>query len=102
MKLPMILFIARLLTVAGLGFFSWLFWVQNSARVVQLSFDLGALGAWELTNPVMLPQLLLITAASGLLIGWLTVLPRYLRQSSKVRSLERSQSFGFDQDDTAS
>jgi hypothetical protein len=98
----MILVIVRLLLVGILGFCVWLFWVQNSARVVLLSFDLGVLGAWELTEPVMLPQLLLITAGSGLLLGWIMVLPRYLRQSSKVRSLERNQSFGFDQDDTAS
>ena len=58
---------AVVITAIGLA----LFWVQNSARVTQLSFDVG-FAAWQLQNPVPLPTLLAVCFGGGFLCGALT------------------------------
>lgn len=52
--------------VAGLG--AVLFWVQNSGRATQLSFDAG-FAAWELHEPVSIPVLVTGCFALGCVVG---------------------------------
>lgn len=45
-----------------------LFWVQNSSRVTQLSFDAGV-AAWELSQPIPIPVLVAVCLAAGFFFG---------------------------------
>ena len=61
--------IVVLVLTAILGTVGYLFVVQNSERVTDLSLDLGALGAVHLQQPMAITQLLGIALGSGLLGG---------------------------------
>ena len=54
---------------AVLGTIGYLFVVQNSERVTDLSLDLGVLGAVHLRHPMAVTHLLGIALGSGLLGG---------------------------------
>lgn len=73
------------LAIGGVGA---LFAVQNSARVTQLSLDLGV-AAWQLEQPVSIPALIAICFGAGLLVGALPFALRAGRLAGKVRQLEQ-------------
>lgn len=65
-----------------------LFYIQNSARTTQLSFDIG-LAAWQLEREVSIPALVGICFLAGLVLGWLVAFVRIVRLGRQVRELEQ-------------
>lgn len=65
-----------------------LFVVQNSARTVVLSLDLG-FAAWRLAEPMSAPLLVGLCFGSGLLLGAGAVSVKAMQLSAKVRRLEQ-------------
>jgi hypothetical protein len=80
-----------LLVIVGMGLSALtLFVVQNSARTVELTFDLY-FGAWSLQQPANLMGLLGIVLATGLILG-LIVGGLFRRGSSAQPALGASRS----------
>jgi len=75
--------------LAIVGGVLYLGWVQNSARMTQLSLNLGPVGAWQLAKPVAVPALIASSFGGGLLIGALAFLGNSMRLSRQVRRLEQ-------------
>jgi uncharacterized membrane protein YciS (DUF1049 family) len=75
--------------LAVVGGVLYLGWVQNSARLTQLSLNLGPVGAWQLTTPVAVPVLIASSFGSGFVIGALVFLGNSMRLSRQVRRLEQ-------------
>jgi uncharacterized integral membrane protein len=65
-----------------------LFAIQNSARTVQLSLDLG-FAAWQLGQPMSAPLLIGLCFGTGLLLGASAVSIKAMQLASKVRRLEQ-------------
>jgi uncharacterized integral membrane protein len=80
--------IAVLLLLAVVVSLAGLFYVQNSARTTQLSFDLG-FAAWQLTSAKPVPALLLGAAGGGFLLGFLPMWLRGFARARKIKQLER-------------
>ena len=78
------IFLALLFAAGGIG----LFWVQNSARTTQLSFDVG-FAAWQLREPVPVPVLIVSCVALGLLLAGVPLTMRSWRLSGRVGELEQ-------------
>jgi hypothetical protein len=76
--------LALLGAAGGIG----LFWVQNSTRTTQLSFDVG-FAAWQLKEPVPVPVLILASVLVGLVGGSVPLLLRSWRLSGRVSELEQ-------------
>ncbi|MBX2798018.1 MAG: LapA family protein [Myxococcales bacterium] len=64
-----------------------LFWVQNSSRTTQISFDIG-FAAWQLQKPVSVPALATSCFGAGFVIGFGIMMVRNARLSSQIRQLE--------------
>jgi uncharacterized integral membrane protein len=65
-----------------------LFAVQNSARTVQLSLDLGFV-AWQLAEPMPVPLLVGLSFGSGLLIGAGVISIKAMQLAARARRLEQ-------------
>lgn len=80
--------IVLVVLLAALGFVTWLFAVQNSARTTVLSLDLGVV-AFQTAGALSIPALLGATFGGGFLLALVIVLPRMAAQGRRVRALER-------------
>jgi hypothetical protein len=65
-----------------------LFWVQNSARTTQLSFDLG-FAAWQLQQPVPVPALIAVCVGIGAGLAGVPLMARSWRLSGRITELEQ-------------
>ena len=74
--------------IALLGTVGYLFVLQNSERVTDLSLDLGALGAVHLRHPMAVTHLLAIALGGGFLGGLI------LGSLSGRRRPDSAESFG--------
>ena len=86
--------ITALVCAALATFLGWLFYVQNAARKVNLSFELpGQLAKWQFNEPI--PVLWLIGGAFllGFVLATIVFGSRSLASSSRVRRLERELAF---------
>lgn len=72
--------------VAGVVYLGW---VQNSARMTQLSLNLGPVGAWQLAKPVGIPLLIAGCFGGGFVASTIFFLGRTMRLSRQVRRLEQ-------------
>jgi uncharacterized membrane protein YciS (DUF1049 family) len=81
----LILALVAVLAAAGA---TWLFTVQNSARRVMLSLNLG-LTRFALAEPVPVPVLMGICLGVGLLVGVVLLGIPYLRAAGRARRAER-------------
>jgi hypothetical protein len=72
--------------VAGVMYLGW---VQNSARMTQLSLNLGPVGAWQLAKPVGIPVLIASSFGGGVVAGAIFFLGNMMRLSRQVRRLEQ-------------
>ena len=66
----------------------WAFAVQNSARAVTLSFDVG-LAAWQLREPAPVPWVIGVSFAAGLLLAAVAGLRARWALARRVRQLEQ-------------
>lgn len=64
---------------------AWLFWVQNSARRVMLSLNLG-LTKLSLAEPVPVPVLMAVCLLVGFVLGLALVLALRTRRSGRAPS----------------
>jgi len=80
--------IVALVLLAALGFVTYLFVLQNSARTTALSLDLGV-AAWATSAPLPVVPLLGAAFGSGFLVALVALLPRLAGQGRRVRALER-------------
>lgn len=65
-----------------------LFWVQNSARTTQLSFDVG-FAAWQLQQPVQVPVLIAVCLGIGVVVAGVPLTLRSWRLSGRIGELEQ-------------
>ena len=92
-----VLLIVGLLLIAALGTSATLFWIQNSARQVMLSLNLGFTQV-QLADPLPLPALMAICIGAGVVVGGGLLLPLVARASARARRAERSAALGQDLD----
>ena len=89
MNARMVAVILALVVVLLGGVATWLFWVQNSARRVMLSLNLG-LFKLELAEAVPVPVLMSLCILGGLALGLLLTGIPWMRASGRARRAERS------------
>jgi uncharacterized membrane protein YciS (DUF1049 family) len=75
--------------LALIGGVLYLGWMQNSARVTQMSLNLGPAGAWQLAQPVSIPVLVASCFGGGFILGALVFMGNAMRLSRQVRRLEQ-------------
>lgn len=92
-----VLLIVGLLLLAAVGTSASLFWIQNSARQVMLSLNLG-FTQLQLAEPVSIPVLMAICLGAGVVLGGALLLPLLARANAKARQAQRSAALGLDSD----
>jgi uncharacterized integral membrane protein len=78
--------VAIVLVVLAASILCGLFVVQNLAREVQLSLDLG-FRAWQLERPVSVPVLIAICIGTGMVLAGVPLGLRTLRLQSRLRKM---------------
>lgn len=88
--------IVALLVVLGTAGASWLFWIQNSARRVMLSLNLG-FTKLVLAEPLPVPALMSLCFAVGLLAGMVLVVIPWVRAGRRARRDRQRAALGGDE-----
>jgi uncharacterized integral membrane protein len=78
--------VAIVLVVLVVSTLCTLFVLQNYAREVQLSLDLG-FRAWQLREPVAVPVLIAICVGAGMVLAGVPLLLRTMRLQSRLRKI---------------
>ena len=83
------------LALFGVGALSLtLFWLQNSSRTTQLSFDMGFTAV--ISDPIQIPLLMLICVAGGAALAGVPLLLSARRAKTRARRLEHDLAFSGD------